>query len=442
MEESLDSIEALPSLCGCAGKTSIPNIVMPARRQMTIQLSDTKVRLADIPDAALLPLTEEIERTVSRFSFTDRQSAYSPTDDCWTLAVTFADRTLGGDAARFAEVIGDVYRQLGSHSRTIVGKAHSVQVPEATSSQLWFEHLQPIGDRKSGYMTANVDAIHAFPDLAPDQQAAIATRHALNDCYAAGAFRSRTIRPIVAVPTSTDIPTPQLQEWYRNGAPNNVSLCEGTVITHTGNGWIFGAVVTATITHRPPIRVPTLAPGDAVLLHRPFGALTLYTHALDSATSNPDLLASAQRSLTRDHVRIAWTIAGFCPAVDEPFDPARHIKLATDVSGDGLLGLARLLNTAETALHITEFPLLDEAGINQARRRWVVPDITVETNGPLAIVGQPEVIQQVKEQLATSGNADSAMLGELRQPENELLSTASDLSLGQYIEQIDRLEAV
>lgn len=441
MKDTTSFVEALPSLCGCAGKTSIPNIVMPARQQMITRLSGTQVRLADVPDAALLPLTGNLERTVSPVFGTDGQNPTSPMKDCWTLVMMFANQTLGGDAARFAEVVGDAYRQLGSNSRIIIGKAHSVQVPKAASSQLWFEHLRPTGCRQPGYIAANIDAIHAFPGLVPNQQAAIAIRHALNDCYAAGASTSRTIRPIVAVPTTADVSTTQLQEWYRNGAPEGATILEGTISTHTGSGWIFGAVVTADLTHRPPVRVPTLGPGDTVLVHRPFGALTLYTDAIDSSATNTELLTSAQRSLARDHVRIAKTIAEFCPAINESFDPTRHIKLATDVSGDGILGLARLLKTPETTLHVTDFPLLDKAGIDQARRRWVVPDVTVETNGPLAIVGQPTVIQQVKEQLAKTAAANPVVLGELRRHTATTLSTADDIALGQYIEQVAQSEA-
>lgn len=434
MTDAVPLIEALPSLCGCAGKTSIPDIVMPARQRMIEQLSATHVHFADMPDAAVLPRTEKLKRTVSSRVSTDRQNINSPPEDCWTIAITFANRTLGGDVTRFAETAGDTYRQLGSNGRAIIGKAHSIQVPEATASQFWFEHFRPTGRRQPGYTAINVDAIHAFPGLAPDQQAAVATRHALNDCYATGAFTSRTIRPIVAVPAHTDVSTTQLQTWYRNGAPDDVTTIEGTIVTHTGSGWIFGAVVTAGLTHRPPVRVPELTPDDMVLLHRPFGALTLYTAAVGPSPSDTECLARVQRSLTRDHMKIAQTIAAFCPSMDEPFDPTRHIKLATDVSGDGIFGLARLLKTAKTTLHVTEFPLLDTEGINHARRRWVVPDVTVETNGPLAIVGQPPVVQRVKEQLETTVDATPVVLGTLRNSTTDTFSTADELALDQYIE--------
>lgn len=442
MDTETDPVEALPSICGCTGKTSIEKIVTPARRRMVTRFSGSRVRLADASDAALLPLTENLERAVTRLPLEgDPRSPQRSLSDGWILGATFADAAMGTSVDRFATTVGDAYERLAERGRLIVGKAHSVQVPESSSGKLWVEQLRPIGHRHTGYWVANVDAVHAFPGLTPEQQAAIAVRHSLNDCYTTGGFEPRTVRPFVAVPDGSDVSPRQVRRWYLAGVPPKTSVLEGSIVRHDGEGWVFGATTTVRIDHRPPVRVSALEPGDAVLLHRPLGGLALYTGCIDSTSSSQDAVRErAESALSADHAVIARTIASFCPQVGEPFDPNRHIKLVTDITGDGISGLARLVGRGDTQLHVTAVPLLDSTAVDQVRDRWVVPDVTRETNGPLAMIGRPTVVRRIRKRLSSEEDAEPVRLGELHQNDQKTVSAANDLDLGRYIERFARVD--
>lgn len=448
-------VETVPRLCGCAGKTPLDAVVYPARRRIAERLADTPVRLAGAVDAALLPRRERLRRHVTQFRLgngvTHQTAVAAPTDTAsstWVVGTTFAADALA-DVDRFASAVGDAYAGLGATGATrrddtdagvttVVGKAHSVQLPAATTSQQWLERLQPRGTRRAGYWAANVDAVHAFPGLAPRAQAAVAVANALNDCYAVGGVDDRRLRPLVAVPAGTTISAEMVTSWYDDGAPSGVTLCRPSVVEHDGTGWLFGARAVAAVTTRPAVRAGAVEPGDAVLLHRPLGALAMYSLSVDSPSDTVRERATA--ALTADHRDAARVLASFCPDLGEPFDPARHLKVVTDISGPGIGGLARLLSPHR--LHLTALPFLDPDAVDRARERWVTPDATVETNGPLAVVARPAVVDRVRQELPSAGDESPTRIGEVRAPTEAAcgsgLTATDDVALGRYVERYAR----
>jgi selenophosphate synthase len=426
-------IEALAHVCGCAGKTPLDGVVLPARERMRPRLRAAGVSLPDLPDVTLLPNTSTLRRTTDQCTLDGKPGAVEPTDApaTWTLAATFADRALGRDAETFAARVGDAYAALGrAGAHVVLGKGHAVQLEGATAPIQWFEHLVPAGDRRPGYRVANVDVVHAFPKLDPVRQARIATVHALNDCYAAGGTENREVRPLVAAPADATPEPGTVREWYREAT--DATVHPAAVLGHDGDGWLFGATATATTPRRPAIRVDALEPGYAVLLRRPFGALACYSHAVEAG--DDDLHQRALDSLTDDHRPIARALAQFRPTGDESFDPARHVAVVTDVSGPGVRGLADLVARADHRLHLTDLPLLDRAALASARRAWTVPDVTVETNGPLAVVARPAVLDAIADRLGTVDGCDPAIVGEVRPADDRHLSVAPDQPLAEYAE--------
>lgn len=466
-------IESLPSVCGCAGKTSLQRVVYPGRERLRARLTDVPVALADAEDAAVLPLTAGLARGSGGRALEPNRDGSDPGDASgsaagrvgapaagrtWTLAATVAGPDLA-DPERFAERLGPAYAALAARAPVTVGKGHSVQVPGATGRQ-WFEHLRPTGPDRAGYRAANVDAIHALPDLPPRRQARVALANALADAYAVGATDERVVRPLVATPDGDAPPPARAREWYRDAAPPGVAVLPASVLEHGGRGWLFGATATAAAPDRRRPRVgategasglrgnadPRPEPGDAVLAHRPLGGLALYALAA-SGTGESDPSSErrerALSALTADHRPVARALAAFRPAAGEPFDPDRHLKLCTDVSGPGVRGVARRVGrtTDGLRLHLTELPLLDADALAGVRERWLLPDVTVETNGPLAVVARPAVAERIADRLSALPGAAPGRLGELRPADGgPALTVADGVAADRYVEVLLRSE--
>lgn len=427
------TVETNRFLCGCAGKTPLDRVVRPARERMRRRLRGTGVALAGDLEAGLLPRTETLDRETAALDLDGPTTDAGRPESARLLPLVLADRVMGSDPDRFAEMVGDAYRRLVADSGTVV-KGHSVQVPGADGGALWCELLEPRGGRSTGHLAANVDLIHAFPDLDPAPTARIATRHALNDCYAYGATEDRTVRPVVAVPEGTDLDPETVGGWYRDGG-SGVEYLPPAVVRHDGDGWLFGATATAGFRHRPPVRSAAVEPDDCVLLHRPLGGPALYASAVDRGREGP-ARERALRALSTDHAAVARTVARFSPGVDEPFDPSRHLKLAADVSGPGVAGLSTDLPDG-LALRVDRLPFLDPETVRRVRDEWLVPDVTVGTNGPIAMVGSAEVVAEAVTALERDRNADPRRVGRVVETEAPL-TWAPDVELERYVERAAR----
>jgi len=424
--------------CGCMGKTSLDGVVHPARQRVREPLAGVGVYLGGALDCGLVPRRTALDRTEARVVL-DGDGGVRRTDaggasdlaPAWGLVSVLAAPETGTGIPAFADALRRGYGALTTGGRLMIAKGHSVQVAGADRTTLAADLLQPRGERRPGYVAGNVDVVHAFPGLDPATQAAVAGEHALNDCYAYGATAERALRPVVGVPGTADAPRVRtVRRWYREGLSDGVALRSPTVLRHGGRGWLFGATATAELAHVPPVHTGRVAPGDAVLLHRPLGAVA----ALSAARDDDDdaVRERAVSTLRADHADVGEVVASLSPADGAGFDPDRHLKLATDVSGPGLGGVVDAVSRGGHRLHVEALPFLDSDAVGRARRRWLVPDATVGTNGPVAMVGRLGAVARAEERLRKHG-ADPVRLGRVEAGAGAV-STASDVQLDRFIE--------
>lgn len=412
------------SVCGCTGKLSLDDVVFPARQRAIRRLSGSRVRLAGALDAALLPATARLAR---RTGTSDAPPASGADRTTWLLHAVLAPPA-PPDPDGFADLLVDGYRRASGRGRCVVGKGHAVQVADSTGHSQFFEALEPAGADRPGYVAANVDLVHGFPGLDAERQARVAALHALNDCYAFAGVDDLAVRPVVATPD--DAETAAVAGWYERALPDGVAVLPPSRLAHGGTGWLFGATATASVVRRPPVRFDAVRPGDELLLHRPLGGLALYALAADRGDA--DARDRALDALTADHRAVAARLRGFLPALDEAFDPERHVKVATDVSGPGVRGLSAVAERAGVGVRLTALPFLDEAAVRRLRDRWILPDATVETNGPLAFVGRPAVLDALADRLAGVPGADPRRVG--RVVAEPGVTAAPDVRADRYIE--------
>lgn len=446
-------VDAIPSRCGCAGKTPLDRIVRPALEKLRDQFKT--VQIAGDLEAGLLPNTTGLERSIVGSGTavgSEAESTAIGEHPPRFVTTAFVDAESGSDPDLFRDVLADAYRsflwtypdseaacsKIDRNTRGTVVKGHSIQLDGANEPVIWGERLVPSGRRRPGYRAVNVDVVHAFPQLEPDQQAAVAIFHAFNDCYAQGATDERTVRPIVAVPEGVELNHDRVRWWYRTAAPADVTIYKPTIVTHSGRSWQFGASTTAVTNRTPPVRRSVIEPGDAVTLHCPLGGLALYAGSVGSHRPlDSGVHKRATEVLTTDHVAVAQAVAASCPTPNKSFDPEQHLKWVGDISGSGIQGLVHAAGTADCGFRLTNFPLLDRDSLVRVREQWVVPDVSVETNGPLAAIGTPSALSHFERRLEEVPAAEPTRIGRIID-DADALRWDADVALERYIEHLPR----
>jgi len=423
-------VTANPSQCGCAGKTPLERVVRPAIESLRDDLDG--VRIAADLEAGLLPNSAGLDRTPLG---DDGDTAPAGARPSRVVAAAFLDAARGSAPSALAATLADAYGGWADGRSVTVVKGHSIQLDGASRPTVWGECLVPTGRRRPGYRAVNVDVVHAFPDLSPTEQARVAVCHALDDCYAQGAAEERAVRPLVTAPRGTTPAHHRVSDWYESAAPSSVTVLAPTVVSHDGRGWQFGASASAVTRHVPPVRRRAVEPGDEVLLHRPLGGLALYAGAVDESVAlDPATRGRAVEALTTDHVGVARAVAAACPDPGDPFDAAHHLKWVGDVSGPGVGGLARPLEATDCGLRVESLPVLDGDAVAAVRDGWTVPDVTVETNGPLAAVGTPAALDRFERRLDSVSAADPVRIGRVTDETGLHWDPGADLA--RYLEQV------
>lgn len=426
--------------CGCAGKTSLDRVVRPARRRLRDRLRSTNVRLAGDLESGLVPNSTGLRRSPiavdgdgARTGHRSRTD-HPPRGHRWAVVSSLAARDAGADPAGFTRHMVDVLGKLSTAAPTVLAKGHALQVASDTGSTAVGECLAPTGRARPGVRAVNVDVIHAFPELDPVDQAAISAAHAFNDVYAMGATANRSLRPVVAVPAGATMPSEAtVAEWYEAAVPEGIDVLDPIVTYHAGTHRVYGGIALAATSRQPPVRRHALAPGDRVLLHRPLGAVAAYAAAVDGVATGEADERPIVDQLRRHHDTVAAIIADHSPADGQRPSWDRHLKVAVDVSGEGLVGLARQCRRGGGRLKLEALPLIESDLIGAARRNWLLPDATIGTNGPIATVGRPAVIDSVQSALAARGS-DATVVGELVADGEGLLVNATDRSLSAFVE--------
>lgn len=441
-------------MCGCAGKTALETVVRPARRRLRARFAEDPIGLAGDLDAGLIPRMTRLHRQTTVVSADDAggsskdgatvgpghpETVEERPGRRYVLLATFADPTTGSSPKSFASHVGRVLESLSPGFPLTLVKGHSVQLPGVDVSTSWCEQLRTGSERVPGFHVASIDVIHALPDLSHATQLAIACRHAANDCYAFGAWNDIVVRPLVVAPASAErrLGPDTVERWHHSVAGADVSTLEPAVVRHGGDRWLFGATVTAGLAHRPPIRADHVEAGDVVLIHRPLGAVAAYTFAIERDGSAA-LRQRATAELLRDHQPVAEVIAEFCPEPGESFDPRRHVKLSTDISGPGLHSVSECLQRTGHGLHLEQLPFLWPDLVRQARAEWLLPDATIGLNGPIAVVATADVVERFSERLRRDAAVEPVRIGTVTEDPTSPLATADGVDLPFYVERAAR----
>lgn len=289
----------------------------------------------------------------------------------------------------------------------VVGKGHTIQLSK-TPEQAYIvaDYIRASGRRLTG--VANNDTISTIDPNLPHSSwisVFVALNNALNDLFLSGVFRDLTVYPTYDARDPADVP--RLQAAIRRYA-DRFGEMEIRVEDRGPLGFgtkAVGATVVGTTDREIPIN-QRLLPGQVLIATRPVGDLAPLTDILirqsleEETESLQALRVHVLQQMLIPNVEAARLIARFLPAKGEPFDPARHLTAARDMTGPGMLAVEELAQDSEAAVYVDDIALHDERVADVE-----MPNPTSGTNGAIILAAMPAVAERLLDELRALGYA-------------------------------------
>ena len=405
--------------CGCAVKIDLERVVYPALRGIREKLESKGIVLAGREDAdiSLRRGEPKILRSILSLSSPKLDSIrlFKP-QRAITLTSVYRVRDpseLGARWLSFYEAFADEGVQF------IVGKGHTIEAYSKDDEFILFDFFKTEGTEADGYLVANNDTIQLIDptiELGAPAQVDVALSNALNDLFALGVFENIKIYPVYAAPT--DEIQKQLQENMRHFCDRyGFKLVEQPPISN--KTLLLGATVLGETKRKPPTFYEELNRGDLILVHRPLGDLApinLYLDGLIMGESFVKELGFTMEKLemAKDgivstmrvpNVKVGKIIHSFCPGFNETFDEDAHIKATGDLSGPGIQIFKEIAERGCVNIQLERVPLSHEEIVRAATKQLIIPNGTSGTNGAVAIMASPAVIERVANELRGAGYA-------------------------------------
>lgn len=415
--------------CGCAVKIDLQRVVYPALRKIRPELLELGVRLAEREDADIFPRTREFsfERRVLPFD-PGKIEPLAPGGDLRAVTVSSVYRVLDPDA--LAERWLTAYRALLRGGATLhIGKGHTIEAYSPADEFIHFDLYASQGARVPGWRVANNDTIQLIDptrDLGAPEQTDVALCNALNDLFSLGAVEEIAVYPFTAAPTAS------LAERISH---NIQTFCEQHGFAYvpqepiSESTLLLGATVFGASSRELPTFYRELREGDLVLVHRPFGDLAPINVLIEALELGADALAGAPFALDdvreaveervavmrKPNLDVGRVIQRFCPEWDEPFDGRKHIKATADLSGPGIDVFRELAELSGRDVVLERVPLAHPELVRRASENFLLPNGTAGTNGAIAVVAAPGVIERVAAELENLGH-ESQIIGRIGGP--------------------------
>jgi selenophosphate synthase len=320
----------------------------------------------------------------------------------------------------FKDIVWRFYSRIAAavENGISVGKGHSI-VSADTRSQFFLVDFMSYDDG-GGLVAANNDTIQII-DPAEDPgsvlQTAVALSNSLNDLFTVGAWRNIRVYPVY------DAPDGKLRSKILS---NMISYAEGIGATihnppqPNRGSLLMGATVLAEMTRKPPFFYDRVEPGMRVMVTRPIGELAVVNVYMlvildkeiaeefekQTGISVDDLLEIKSKfleTMAKSNIEVAKVIESRLPELGEDFNPREHIAVTTDVTGPGVYVVKELAELSNTAIRLTDIPLLEPRISEFATRNFIIPNATAGTNGAIVIVARPEVLEGLEEDLRKVG---------------------------------------
>jgi len=420
--------------CGCAVKIDLQRVVYPALHEIRSQLKGLGLTIAEREDADIFPRSQGLKFERRVYPFYPRGVEPLP-EGGERRAVTVTSVYRVREPRLLARRWLKFYRGLlGGRAKLHIGKGHTIEAYSPDNEFVHFDFYQPEGEGQPGWRVANNDTIQLIDPTRPPEapeQTEVALSNALNDLFTLGAVEDIIIYPFYAAPTAS---------LAGKIAENMSAYCECygfRLIPQdpiSNQTLLLGATVFGASSRQLPTFYDELEEGDLILVHRPFGDLAPINLLIESLIVGEGSLNGAEFTsrqiegaveeriavMRRPNLDVGRLIHELCPQLEEPFDEGRHLKATVDLSGPGIDVFRELAELSKRDVLLEHIPLAHEALVRRASQGFLLPNGTAGTNGAIALIGSPGVIEQAASKLKELGHKPQ-IIGRIDQPGGTLV---------------------
>ncbi len=396
----VDSVYPVLKRLGAELRAKAPQIALQPREDVYIFPSDGKIEL-DRGKYGIAELLDPSGRGVARVAADFRR--FRPTG-----VVLLASFTAMPKRDHLYDAMWRFYEgAIAAGSAFTVGKGHTIQISK-TPDQAYF--LCDYVRSKPGpllYGCANNDTISTIdPNLRHSSWISVfvALNNALNDLFLGGVYRGLEVYPTYDARDPADVP--RIKEAIRRYADTFGDLgIEVRDLGPLGYGTKSMGATVVGFTERELTRNANLKPGQVLLATRPIGDLAplteyLIRQSLDEPVADlEDVRLRVIETMLIPNVEVAKVIARHLPKRGEPFDPARHVQSARDMSGPGILAVEELAEDSQVDIYLDRMAFQDPIVPNVG-----MPNPTAGTNGAIIIACYPDLAREVLRELEATGH--------------------------------------
>ncbi|MEK7269876.1 MAG: SelD-related putative sulfur metabolism protein [Planctomycetota bacterium] len=397
---------------GCAAKADLVRVVYPALKKLKREIpARSPVRFEPRDDVYVFETDGEVRLDRRTYPLSDLAALESLVArdvrairaQGVVLLASFGAQPLEEE---FRSAMGAFLRGASeTPSPLSVGKGHTIQISKTPGERFLLADF--LSFKAGGFFgVANNDTISRVdPNLPHASWVAvfIALNNALNDLFLNGVWKGIEVHPTFDSPDPSDLP--RIREAFERYAermrPIGLEFRDAPPI---GFGTKAIGATAIGLSAREIPRNSNLREGQIILATRPVGDLAPLTEVLIRQASLED--ASAFEGLRRrvlsemllPNVEAAQIIESHLPMKGEPFDSARHVTCARDMSGPGLLALEELAEDSGVDIYLHDVCFHDDRLADTP-----MDNPTSGTNGAILLAADEGLHERLARSLAAAG---------------------------------------
>ena len=417
-------MDPLKWVAGCAVKVDLDTVVYPSLHNLKPSLKQMGISLGERVDADIFPLTVD-GPTITRRIY----NPSNPEIDIDDLKKINPKRAISllqvfqknaEKQEKFQTLLSNLYASISkSDVHFTVGKGHSIITGSPEAEFALFDFISYEEGRSDGWCLSNNDTIQIIDpteDPSSEQQTNVAISNSLNDLISLGCYEELKVLPVV------DAPNEEIQNNISDNMKTFANKYDIELLPSESpqrGKLLIGATLFGTLRKEPPTKLNLLDNGMQILVTRPFGDLApinvflscvadeTFLQDLEKTGYTLDDVKKAKNSvintMNQPNLKVAEIINKYLPEFGNPFDVNEHILATGDLSGPGIMIFKEHAVNAQINISLDYLPLHYPEFVKYATENFLMDNATAGTNGAVAMIANPNVIENIYHDLNYGG---------------------------------------